>query len=100
LRLIDSGITQLKAQGPSRTCNESKEDGDLVGLVGDHSDEFRAALSDQRPVSAKVNLPHAIDFRDHVSLSRPTSWNPTLPSKVNLPHVINCRVLCGANLVT
>ena len=24
LRLIDSGITQLKAQGPSRTCNESK----------------------------------------------------------------------------
>ena len=27
LRLIDSGITQLKAQGPSRTCNESKEEG-------------------------------------------------------------------------
>ena len=26
LRLIDSGITQLKAQGPSRTCNESEED--------------------------------------------------------------------------
>jgi len=26
LRLIDSCITQLKAQGPSRTCNESKED--------------------------------------------------------------------------
>ena len=26
LRLIDSGITQLKAQGPSRTCNESKEE--------------------------------------------------------------------------
>jgi len=25
-RLIDSCITQLKAQGPSRTCNESKED--------------------------------------------------------------------------
>jgi len=24
LRLIDSCITQLKAQGPSRTCNESK----------------------------------------------------------------------------
>ena len=27
LRLIDSCITQLKAQGPSRTCNESKEEG-------------------------------------------------------------------------
>ena len=26
LRLIDSRITQLKAQGPSRTCNESKEE--------------------------------------------------------------------------
>ena len=26
LRLIDSCITQLKAQAPSRTCNESKED--------------------------------------------------------------------------
>jgi len=25
LRLIDSCITQLKAQGPSRTCDESKE---------------------------------------------------------------------------
>jgi len=26
LRLIDSFITQLKAQGPSRACNESKEE--------------------------------------------------------------------------
>jgi len=26
LRLIDSCSTQLKAQGPSRTCNESKEE--------------------------------------------------------------------------
>jgi len=26
LRLIHSCITQLKAQGPSRTCNESKEE--------------------------------------------------------------------------
>jgi len=25
LRLIDFRITQLKAQGPSRTCSESKE---------------------------------------------------------------------------
>ena len=27
LRLTDSCITQLKAQGPSKTCNESKEEG-------------------------------------------------------------------------
>ena len=26
LRLTDSCITQFKAQGPSRTCNESKEE--------------------------------------------------------------------------
>ena len=26
LRLIDSCIAKLKAQGPSRTCNESKEE--------------------------------------------------------------------------
>ena len=26
VRLIDSCITQLKAQGPSGTCNESKEE--------------------------------------------------------------------------
>ena len=26
LSLVDSCITQLKAQGPSRTCNESKEE--------------------------------------------------------------------------
>jgi len=30
LRLIDSCITQLQAQGPSRTCNESKEEEDGV----------------------------------------------------------------------
>ena len=28
VRLIDSCITQLKAQGPSRICNESKEEGE------------------------------------------------------------------------
>ena len=30
IRLIDSCIPQLKAQGPSRTCNESKEEGEEV----------------------------------------------------------------------
>ena len=32
LRLIDSCITQLKAQGPSRTCNESKKEEEDLGL--------------------------------------------------------------------
>ena len=30
LRLIDSCITQLKAQGPARTCNESREEEEVV----------------------------------------------------------------------
>jgi len=40
LRFIDICITQLKAQGPSRTCNESKEEEEfaqqrtVVGLDG------------------------------------------------------------------
>ena len=34
LRLIDSSITQLKDQGPSRTCNESKEEEGRVRLTG------------------------------------------------------------------
>ena len=35
-RLIDFCITQLKAQGPSRTCNESKEEEEEVqGLALD-----------------------------------------------------------------
>jgi len=34
LGLIDFCITQLKVQGPSRTCNESKEEeGDSPGLT-------------------------------------------------------------------
>jgi len=43
LRLIDPCITQLKAQGPARTCNESKEEeeerraviGPALGVRGD-----------------------------------------------------------------
>ena len=31
LRLIDSCITQIKAQGPSRTCDESKEEDERRG---------------------------------------------------------------------
>ena len=32
LRLIDSCITQLKAQGPSRTCSESNEEEEEEGV--------------------------------------------------------------------
>ena len=33
LRLIDSFTTQFKAQGPSRTCNESKEEESSEGVL-------------------------------------------------------------------
>ena len=36
LRLIDSCISQLKAQGPSRTCNESKEEAEEGWGAGRH----------------------------------------------------------------
>ena len=32
LRRIDSCITQLKGQGPSRTCDESQEEEEELGL--------------------------------------------------------------------
>jgi hypothetical protein len=34
LRLIDSSITQIQAQGPSRTCNKSKEEERFMCLQG------------------------------------------------------------------
>jgi len=34
LGLIDSCITQRKAQGPARTCNESKEEEEAIGATG------------------------------------------------------------------
>ena len=44
VRLIDSCITQLKAQGISRTCNESKDEED-----GEEEEE-----EDHRPVGVSV----------------------------------------------
>ena len=35
LRLIYACITQLKAHGPSRTCNESKAEEDLDDVAGE-----------------------------------------------------------------
>jgi len=32
VRIIDSGITQIKAQGPSRACNESGQEEEALGF--------------------------------------------------------------------
>ena len=42
LRLTDSCITQLKAQGPSRTCHEIKEEAEAVRHLAAHRREVRA----------------------------------------------------------
>jgi len=43
LRLIDSCFTQVKAQGPSRTCNESKEEEATLHATTP-SERFRGGL--------------------------------------------------------
>ena len=62
-RLIDSCITQLKAQGPSRTCNDSKEEeGYPVRVVG-----RRVSRSDTRTASRAASTPcHPISIRQGV----------------------------------
>jgi len=52
-----------------------------------------------RICSAVVGVPHHI--RSHACVQpHPTRWTTTLSSKVNLPHAINFRAVCGANLGT
>ena len=55
LRLIDSCITQLKAQGPSRTCNESKEEEELFGVLNLFANFMPALVA----VIKKVQTPMA-----------------------------------------
>jgi len=55
LRLIDACITQLKAQGPSRTCNESKEEEELP-------DEQGAQVAVERHVWVRDEI-HQLDVR-------------------------------------
>jgi len=50
LRLIDSCINQLKAQGPPRTCNESKEEEETI--------EFCAPLAGTR---MRPRVPHLLN---------------------------------------
>ena len=44
LRRIDSCITQLKAQGPSRTCNESREEKEEATNLQHHTQVFLASM--------------------------------------------------------
>ena len=54
MRLIHACIAQLKAQGPSRTCNESKEEEE-----GEDRRDSKIAFPQQREFSFGVHLGHA-----------------------------------------
>jgi len=58
LRLIDSCITQFKVQGPSRTCNESREE-----LARQWSSSWLDVRGDQ---ALKVDSQGQVDFQEHV----------------------------------
>ena len=59
LRLTDSCITQLKAQGPSRTCNESQEEEEEER--GGTATIVKVTLSDTR---VEVTLGDAAEISD------------------------------------
>ena len=79
LRLIDFCITQLKAQGPSRTCNESKEE--WVGRVGGLAWRARAPNT-PRGGWAGRNLPRSSPPRR--SCSRTPDHAPAYHSTLGL----------------
>ena len=58
MRLIDSFITQLKAQGPSRTCNESKQEERHTGIDGtmEASSSRRAGRGGTNPALKRGGL--------------------------------------------
>ena len=66
LRLKDSCITQLKAQGPSRTCNESKEKEGRPLLR-----EMPPTMRKMKPVSAMPRLTITKERRDDLGEQKP-----------------------------
>ena len=56
LRLTDSCITQRKAQGPSRTCNESKEEEAAISpaAAARGGDAFNALILKMAQVKARI----------------------------------------------
>ena len=70
MRLIDSCVTQLKAQGPSRTCNESKEEAAQLNRV-----KMLAGVSRSLTLSPSLSL--------SLSLPPPLSLQKEFPAMLN-----------------
>jgi len=94
LRLIDSCITQLKAQGPSRTCNESKEEKKKtecgVVMTGARGVHVRDAATRVRPCAL---YPGVVGYMGYSgtgvqgNLAHPTHFRCYLGDKA--PHTLS-----------
>ena len=82
LRLVDSCITQLKAQGPARACDESKEeeeeeeeqdDSSTLGRGGSPGGDPRASQS----VSTRIH----VSSRTSPTRKRPNPIGPPLDTR-------------------
>jgi len=80
LRLIDSCINQLKAQGPSRTCNESTEEGDRGATSNAGLSSVRSMYSlppSLPPTFSEESQPVSHLLRGVPTYSLPPSLPPT-----------------------
>ena len=67
LRFIGSCITQLKAQGPFKTCSESKEE--------EEEEAAERFFSEARASSVSNYLPHLLDTRSIETVRFLTLWS-------------------------
>ena len=60
-RRIDSCITQIKAQGPSRTCNESKEEEEDYSQVDFRVSSANPSTLGRKSAETEIGWPQAND---------------------------------------
>jgi len=87
LRCIDSCITQLKAQGPSRTCNESKEEVQLNQKRGPRS---HGAHRGQRRML--LSLSFSLSFSQSIRGAREDA---PVPPRIGAPLQVHCYLFPG-----
>ena len=79
---------------PAPETRKTKTEPETVNPTSKHWTRNADYLS-LTPKSARRNTKH-----ETWKPAQPTArWSTTLPSKVNLPHAINFRAVCGANLL-
>ena len=87
-RLIDSCITQLEAQRPSRTCHESKEKEESILIMGELNEDFARVQSTVHFVKYPVDPPFgALSGRLESTVRRHTSNKESLLSNEDFVRV-------------